>query len=340
MEVVKKIKKDNVCKVLQEQYSMICFSSFEERCLTVPQAVRTCMISQIYVILNVSDSSTSQNWENAKLICKDFNEAEIVEINVDDPIAVADKFLKIIQELIEQKMINLLIDVSTFTHETLLIMLRLLYDNNRFFNITCLYNGASSYSIGDRPEQVWLSKGCRDVRNVIGYPGILKPSLKTHVIVLAGFEIERVTGLVEVLEPDILSIGQGFEPTDIKHEDSMRYFKEKFLLWKNTFQNTATKTFEFSCCNIEKTINLLTDIVENESEMNYILVPLNTKLSTLAVGLYALVNLNIQVCYAIPEIYNSLGYSKPSDNITVVKLSEFKQFQRGKMDNESNSTKM
>lgn len=326
MEVVKEMKKDEICAFLQDEYGMICFSSFEERCLTVPYVVSSCKIIKAFILSNIGESSTDNNRLNAEQIASKYSEVEIVEFDIEDSVIVSEKILEIIYELEERNIKNLLIDISTFTHEVLLIMLRLLHENKEFFSITCLYNGASNYSVGDKPEQVWLSKGCRDVRNIIGYPGLLKPSQKNHVIVLAGFEIERVTGLVELLEPDILSIGEGSEPTDTNHEDSMKYFRDKFATWKNTFQNVITDTFSFSCCDIEKTISLLMNIIDKSPEMNYILVPLNTKLSTLAVGLVALANQSIQVCYAIPEMYNSLGYSEPSNNITLVKLSEFKPF--------------
>lgn len=328
MDVVKKMKKEKICELLQDEYGMICFSSFEERCLTVPYVVSSCKVLQVFILSNTGESSTENNLLNAERISEKYHEAEIVEFDIEDSVIVAEKILKIIHELKEKNIKNLLIDISTFTHEVLLIMLRLLHENNNFISVTCLYNGASNYSVGDKPEQVWLSKGCRDVRNIIGYPGLLKPSQKNHVIVLAGFEIERVTGLVELLEPDVLSIGEGIEPTDTNHEDSMKYFRDKFVRWKNTFQNVITDSFDFSCCDIEKTISLLKNIIDKDPERNYILVPLNTKLSTLAVGLVALENQNIQVCYAIPEMYNSLGYSEPSDNVTLVKLSEFKQFRR------------
>ena len=328
MDAVKKMKKDKIGEFLQDEYGMICFSSFEERCLTVPYVVSSCKIIKAFILCNVGESSTDNNRLNAEQIWGKYSDAEIVEFDVEDSVSVAEKILEIIHELEKSNIKNLLIDISTFTHEVLLIMLRLLQENNEFLSIICLYNGASNYSVGDKPEQMWLSKGCRDVRNIIGYPGLLKPSQKNHVIVLAGFEIERVTGLVQLLDPDILSIGEGSEPTDTNHEDSMNYFRNKYAMWKNTFQNIITDTFSFSCCDIEKTIGLLKNIMDKDPERNYILVPLNTKLSTLAVGLIALVNQDVQVCYAIPEMYNSSGYSQPSNNITLVKLSEFKPFRR------------
>lgn len=227
---------------------------------------------------------------------------------------------KMIYELIQREEKTVIIDISTFTHEALLILIRLIYDNrNSFECIKCLYNGASSYSYGDRFERMWLSKGCRDVRNVMGYPGKIAPKMKDHVIVLTGFEMERATRMVELLSPDKLTLANGNEPTEEEHDEVMKFFRGEFDRWKNNFLGILEQPLSFSCRDVEKTINILKEKTKG-GEDNFILVPLNTKLSTIAVGIVALSNTDIQVCYAIPEMYNMENYSEPSNNITVLDL--------------------
>ena len=200
------------------------------------------------------------------------------------------------------------------------MFIKLLYNYKEYFDIIkCLYNGAKRYSCGDMFEQMWLSKGCRDVRNVIGYPGKENPTKKNHIIVLTGFETERATKMVELLSPDKLTLASGSEPTEEEHDEVMRYFKEKFDIWKNNFLGILDKPLSFSCRDVEKTIDILKDKTSDNKD-NYILVPLNTKISTIAVGIVALSNSAIQVCYAIPEIYNVDNYSEPSNNITELDL--------------------
>ena len=81
--------------------------------------------------------------------------------------------------------------------------------------------------------------------------------------------------------------------------------------------------FEFSCSDIVKTVDQLNMIIEDNKGKNTIIVPLNTKLSTLAAGVVALKNEDVQICYSVPEMYNTAGYSEPSDNITIVELDDF-----------------
>ena len=73
------------------------------------------------------------------------------------------------------------------------------------------------------------------------------------------------------------------------------------------------------------TYSLETTVAEKLDD-NYILVPLNTKLSTIAATLVGIENRRIQLCYAIPEIYNVNNYAMPGDNATIVDLFEFQEF--------------
>ena len=190
----------------------------------------------------------------------------------------------------------------------------------KFNSVYYLYNGADKYSVSDELDKAWLSKGCKDVRNVIGYPGLMRPVAKNCLILLTGFELERATRLIELIEPDRLLLGNAEDPISSNNAELMQHFKNKFEVWKNNYNSINCSSFDFSCKDVEKTINILTDITNSNKEENFIIVPLNTKLSTIAAGIVAIQNKNIQVCYSIPETYNINNYSSPSSNVTVVSL--------------------
>jgi hypothetical protein len=50
---------------------------------------------------------------------------------------------------------------------------------------------------------------------------------------------------------------------------------------------------------------------------NIVVCPMNTKISTIGVGLAALQNNKIQIAYARAIEYNEAGYSTPSDMTTI-----------------------
>ena len=69
---------------------------------------------------------------------------------------------------------------------------------------------------------------CKIIRNVYGYPGTSRITRRNHLIVLTGFEIERATKIIEEINPDYLTLGNGIEPTENEHKGSMTYFEAKF----------------------------------------------------------------------------------------------------------------
>ena len=315
---MQKMGVSQINEVLPVDSALLCFASFEERCYTLAQNIKGEKYKKAYVFRNVDSPMDKNNFENFNKICDSLRNCSTVEVNLDLPVVLADKMFLVMLEIINAQIKNIIIDISTFTHEALLILLKTVYDKRfSFDSIFLVYNGAAEYA-------TWLSKGCKNIRNVVGFPGLFNPAFKNHMIVLTGFERERATKLVELFEPDVLSIGYGSEPTDKNHLETMQKMKEDFNSWFGNIGFSWTK-FDFSCTKIDSTLNRMTKIINNGQNENIILVPLNTKLSTISVALIALRDTRIQIVYPIPETYN-LQYSKPSDNFTVINLKNVPEF--------------
>lgn len=318
MNYTRKISISQINEILPSDSTLICFASFEERCYTLAQNVRADKLKKSFVFRNVDTPMAINNEANFNKICRYVANISAVEVSLDLPVCLADNLFSVILETINSKIRNIIVDISTFTHEALLILLKILHDQRSSFDsIILVYNGASEYAD-------WLSKGCKDIRNVVGFPGFFNPSYKDHMIILTGFEKERATQLVELFDPDILSIGYGSEPTDKNHLETMQKMKEDFDDWFGNLGRPWTK-FDFSCSKIENTISKVKEIIDRGKNENYILVPLNTKLSTISTALVALGQRNIQVVYPIPETYNLL-YSKRSNSFTVINLEKIPDF--------------
>lgn len=315
----------DVVNHIMDNCALICCASFESRCLSIPRLIASKIKDAIiYKNISLEVPAAIANYDSMKAL---FSSPILNEISFDQPNAVADSMAKTI-EILADKSKNILIDATTFTHETLLILLRILHlYKNTFESILCLYAGAGEYSPGYIPESTWLSKGCKDVRNIIGFPGIIKPKAKTNLVLLAGFELERATKLIELVEPDCLILGNGIDPINDKISDTMEYFRDKYNTWKEDYKIIEKDDFEFSCKDIERTISTLSEIISKAPEDNYILVPLNTKLSTISAAIIALENRKIQLCYAVPEVYNYENYSSPGETVTIVDLKSFNIFQ-------------
>jgi len=309
---------------IPDNIAFFCCASFEKRCKNISFALNESKVKYAYVFYDCAYTSSAVVSE----ISGRLPNCETKQVDMKNPIEVADIFAKVVEKIQNNKIENIVIDITTFTHEWLLILLKILRSyKNTFKQILCMYTGAESYGgTAVPPEQKWLSKGCKDVRNILGYPGILRPSEKICLILLAGFEMERATRLIELIEPDRIAIGHGIDPTNAKLKNTMDFFVKKFNEWKDEYRNRNCENFEFSCKNIFSAVKAIEDIIIKKPNDNYILVPLNTKLSTIASALVAFQNPKIQLCYSIPEEYNIENYSTPGNKITVFNLNDTELF--------------
>ena len=221
-----------------------------------------------------------------------------------------------LQSILEASINNLVVDVTTFTHESLLILVKHLHQKRSdFAKVTFLYLGASDYcSKETKTELKWLSKGCRDLRTVLGYPGWMKPGVETCLTVLVGYEHERATRMISEMEPELLFLGAGSSETHPNHRAPMEHFRK--LVSEMVATRYNVQRFEFSCSKPRETVQILNQIIDANKGFNHIIVPLNTKVSTVAAAVVALNNSAVQLCYAEPETYNTGNYATPGNEVS------------------------
>jgi hypothetical protein len=324
-----KFSLDELFGKLPSKFIFVCFASFEKRSTVIANKIDSNQAESVFVFRNIG---TEQNEDHSKLIKSNFASSKVCEmlIDIQYPISVSHSCNELIDRIKSDTIQHLpvVIDITTFTHECLLLLLRHMQDKllcDR--EIYCLYANARDYCEGASLDEIWLSKGCKDVRNVIGYPGLFLPNRKTCLILLTGFEVERATRLIKLVDPEKLLLGIGISPTHENNAVAMSYFQERFNEWISgckTMQNC--ETFSFSCTDVGETIRVLQNLTESSDEYNYIIVPLNTKVSTIAVAAVAFTNQEIQVCYGIPEVYNTDNYSTPGESVRIISLHEIAQF--------------
>jgi hypothetical protein len=173
-----------------------------------------------------------------------------------------------------------------------------------------VYTAADEYSIGLPPEKKWLSKGVRDIRSVLGYPGTITPSRRSHLIVLVGFEADRALELIESYEPNVLSLGFGEEASAVgPHHQAIN---------RLAFRQIASKVIHYTEFNFSATSPFDAEIALKEQiklrpDCNVLVAPMNTKLSTIGAAAVAFRDDNIRLCYASAMTYNVDNYSRAAD---------------------------
>jgi hypothetical protein len=297
----------------------ICSSSFETRSTVIPSHLKRETIGRSIIFCN-EVTFTSLIHETASKLLTMFGErGRVVHVAMDNPLTVADRLQAELQHLPARPNNIFVVDITSFTHEALLIVLRVLREHLRPSDkLICLYNGAMDYSIGLPPEQKWLTKGVGEIRSVLGYPGRIIPTQKIHLIVLVGFETERAERIIAAYEPSELSLGYGSPIESISlplHELNKRFHKRLSDRYKKVAH------FLFSCEDAVAAKASVQHCVESRSGFNTFIAPMNTKISTVGVALAALENPAIQLCYATAEQYNFEAYSTPSDQCYLFEVS-------------------
>lgn len=291
----------------------ICSSSFEDRCLSIPREVGELGIplKLIFCITNLE----SRIEQNAKKLASTLGEQSFeVAIQIDNPAQTLKTMSEALNKaVLGDKQQSFLVDITTFTHEGLLMLLKLLQlkmkENDKLF---LCYNGAKNYSYNESiPEEKWLTKGVKLVRSILGYPGLLDPSKKNHLVVLFGFEGERTKRLIDIFEFDMVSLAFGSKGASIsnshqqlnesRHEELLKYYPD-------------AKSFKISLIDADQTKFQLLEYLKGFSEYNTVIAPMNNKISSIGAGLAALEKPEIQLCYVTANQYNFEGYSQPSED--------------------------
>lgn len=145
----------------------ICPVSYEERSLSIARAIEKNNLSKSLLLWN-SDflSSVKENVSTLKDIFG--NISEEIELRTDNPLVTADNLREKVLPVIENCTGLCLIDITSFTHEHLLILIRLMIKFAPEKNIKLAYSGADDYSTNHQGEDKWLSKGLSNIRTVLG----------------------------------------------------------------------------------------------------------------------------------------------------------------------------
>lgn len=231
-----------------------------------------------------------------------------IPIKYSDPIYTADKFISVLKEDINAGRTHIVIDITTFTREWLLMLLAIFkIPEFSICKIICAYNYAEEMSSS------WLSQGPLEMRTVLGYSGSFFSSKKTHLFLILGHEIERAIAIIDSVEPTLLTIVTGSKDGSVTEK-----MREKNIYFKNYIKNCysiETIEEEIDVTDFEKSKNDIEKRIKFNNKFNTIIAPLNTKISTIAAGMVCLKNPQIQACYLPMEQYNINEFSVPSDKI-------------------------
>lgn len=306
--------------------------SFEERSLVVAEALIEAELRRWLCIVNEDiETDISDIRARALSIAERAGVTiEFLDASRRNPLRLADALIGLAGEVGVAERLQWVADVTTMTHEMLLIIVAAADEIvTQWKDLRLVYNVAGQYSGEDEPSKKWLSQGIQEVRSVIGYPGSWSPGEQTTMVALPGFDPERMRRMVEEIEPEQLIVGIA-RPVGRHHAwsaEKNRGIAEQLLTTRHgtTFDYPALDPFGA----IDAVIQVLRGV-----KTNVLIAPLNSKISTAALGVLARGRPEWQVCYAPAFIYN-LTYATASDcflTCTLGALNEHVQSELAKLD--------
>ncbi len=293
----------------------VCSASFEQRCLSVGRVLKDQIETSTKAIIVYNEDFRGVVQNNLDLLKGFFQNSQECPLRTYEPLYTFDSLVTTLEsELPDKPGAQVGIDITTFTRESLLMLFRYLHKEivERDVELRLFYNPADAYDFGDERERTGLSEGIREVRSVLGYPGNLRPSRETHLILMAGFEHERAVQLAVECEPSLVSLGIA----DPKEQDAARH-QESNERCTREIRNFVgePRDFTFSGYDFWKCARDIATQTKRFPDMNTIVAPMNTKISTVGAGLAGLLMPEVQLCYAQADVYHPSGYSQASEII-------------------------
>lgn len=304
---------------LTNKYNLfLCQASFESRCLSISKHISRQKVDKT-IIFFMRDYFAQV--ECNKSLLEDYwgVTSESIELLHSDPIFSADNMHESLRRVHQLAVVeNVIIDITTFTHESLLMLIKLIVLEFPSANITYVYANAKEYDAANNKDEKWLSKGIGDIRSVLGYPGDFLPAQKTHLIILVGYEVERATSIINLIEPSSLSLGYGRSGTATtdKDQDANEHYCHLIEQMSSSFHSITR--FEVKCDDPLDTCMKIEAQIQRHEGTNIVIVPLNNKITTLGVALAAQRNPYVQLSYAPALLYNYADYSSPGDSCYVI----------------------
>lgn len=301
---------DLVGMVADSRWSLLSCLSFEDRSLAVADAMLGAGPALWLCIVNEDiETDVSEMRRRAEQVAADAGvELRFLASSKRNPIVLADAMVEISREHAVDESIDWIADVTTMTHEMLLVVVAAAEEIiPAWRDLRFVYNVAERYSGDDDVPVKWISRGIHDLRSVIGYPGERSPGEPTTLVALPGFDPERMRRVVEEIEPEQLLVGIAC-PHGKRHAWSAEKNRDIAARLLDTRDGSV---FDYAALDPFAAVDAVVDATRGV-QGNVLVAPLNSKISTVAIGVLARRRPDWQLCYAPALIYN-LDYATRSD---------------------------
>ena len=287
--------------------AMIAATSFEERSLvSVKRFLSSGGRTEAVFLANVVEPGPSYEQQLSEF--KNLGIGSVEEVDRFSSRSLWSWCLSVVAQAAQTKP-SLVIDITCMPRELLGMLLFAVRMHQEYFpRVFVAYvaappKGYATQNPNLAEKDKWLSRGVTTVRTIVGYPGVFRGEMPTHLIVLAGHEFERLLAIAEYVEPSRLTIGGEQEGSSTVSGAGVLSQKVAQRL-KDQIQVPDIGGISFSASSIKDVVASLGRLNFNVSEENVALVAMNTKLAFVGAALFSLANRGVRMVYAVPREYN------------------------------------
>lgn len=291
--------------------------SFEERCMNSSRLLSGDYLTERVVLVRYrgADKDSKRNAHQNDLI-KTFEnhlaqdgKVTVINCDKDDPI---DGSVKLREALANSNLseARITIDITTFTKQYLLVLLKSIKEDHPSSLIRILYTPGHYKVSPSHPEKDALSWGVKEIKPVPGFLGNALSWRDDILVLFLGYEGEKAFQIFQKFEPKKTLAVLPNPPSYPNADRPTRTLNSRIL----SRPIEEVETCVADALDPESTRDLLIKLsktYEDEKNCNLIISPLCTKIQTLGILLFlwAKKDTNAQVVYASPFWYNEKKYT-------------------------------
>lgn len=291
--------------------------SFEKRCMNSSRLLSDNYTTEDFILIRYrgADKDYTRNAHQNELFVNLSNrlaekgKGTIIYCDKDDP---SDGLIKL-KNLLKNKDLSegrITVDITTFTKQYLLVLLKLIRLDYPSASIRTLYTPGYYQVSPTRPEKNALSWGVKEIKPVLGFLGNCQPWKDDILVLFLGYEGDRAFQIRQKLEPK-KTIAVLPNPPSYPYSDRPTYALNSKIL---SLSKDEIEVYESDPLDPESSRDLLVKLskkYEDEEKCNLIISPLCTKIQTLGILLFFLIkkDTNSQVIYSLPFWYNEKKYT-------------------------------
>lgn len=317
-------KRQNIDTIDRDKPDSIFLSavSFEKRCVNSSRHLSDSYVTEELILVRYrgAEKDHKRNAHQNELL-KNLGshlgpkeKTTVVHCDKDDAIDGLVKLKEVLRNR-DLSQAKITIDITTFTKQYLLVLLKSIRQDYPSASIRILYTPGYYIVSPSHPERSALSWGVKEIKPVPGFLGNCLPWQNDILVLFLGYEGERAFQIKQKLEPK-KTIAVLPNPPSYPCADRPTYTLNNRILSRSRDEVEICKA---DALDPESTRDLLLKLskkYEDEERYNLIISPLCTKIQTLGILLFFWVKkeTNAQVIYSLPFWYNEKKYTSGFPN--------------------------